>query len=418
MGAASSILNEDFNGVYPMSSSSARLRVVHGLEGKVTIANGVQNLVKGVLETIAIQSSLSKTPSETSMDNRSEISVVTKFMDSVHISQWLSEKESSSIFKCLAAIGDKCRPKNTALSNRNHSKYPLWTKYYGLQRLKDGARALDCWGSYHESWIRVEEPPVELAILASRIRSTFNLPNESVNSMVVNFYYDGDSTYIPAHRDTVACLEAKSQIFCLSLGAARDFILCDNLDAGKFEKADLSIVKAWRVRQGDLFALGQQTNEAYCHAVTREEGLSDMRISIIFRSVDKSFINFKCAEKIATYKDGRKKPFQAEWISTKGYDDVGTKHHIADLISEREESKRRTTNLTPSTSSNEGFPAGEAINSEKRQRYEAEMLAQNLKSSEPNAQANGPLLPSVLQAYYMGQGVAVPTKEDSFLQNS
>ena len=101
----------------------------------------------------------------------------------------------------------------------------------------------------------------------------------------------GDTTYIPAHRDTVACLKEDSSIFCLSLGATRSFLLVDNDNSGEYIYENMKIYKEWKVAHGDMFALGQTTNENYCHAVPKEPALKSMRISVIFRTVSKSFVN-------------------------------------------------------------------------------------------------------------------------------
>ena len=77
------------------------------------------------------------------------------------------------------------------------------------------------------------EPTDEIAKLCAKARQFFNLPDYALNSVVVNYYWDGAHTHIPAHRDTTACLENNSKIHCLSLGATRDFILCENTDAGE-----------------------------------------------------------------------------------------------------------------------------------------------------------------------------------------
>eukprot|EP01035_Chromulina_nebulosa_P000632 gene632-883_t len=211
------------------------------------------------------------------------------FMDSRYNRCWLKKTAADALLDELTEIGNSIRPKNIAEAAAKRSKYPLWTKYYGLKRSSDGARALDRWGSYHESWVRVEEPCDRLKQVAEMIKKTFNLSN--VNSMVVNYYFDGDNTYIPAHRDTTACLEDGSSVYCLSLGSSRDFVVCDNNDIGKFEKTEMKISRQWRVGHGDLFAIGPRTNDAFLHAITREPCSTGMRISIIFRSIDKSFID-------------------------------------------------------------------------------------------------------------------------------
>lgn len=265
------------------------------------------------------------------------------FMDSVYIKSWLGEHEASELFNQLSEIGRDIRPSDTAEAAKKRAKYPLWTKTYGYKRIKDGARALDRWGSYHESWVRVEEPPTPLKRCAERLRKRFNLTNDDVNSMVVNYYYDGSNTYIPAHRDTTACLADGSQVICLSLGASRDFVLCANEDAGKFDKSTMAIEREWRVGNGDLFALGQKTNIDFCHAITQDHHVQHMRISIIFRSVSRSFIDLDNApNKAAVYSNGNRKFFAADCITTSGYHDAGTREHLADLITEREARKKAT----------------------------------------------------------------------------
>ena len=237
-----------------------------------------------------------------------------KFMDSVLIRGWLTKEESLTLFEHLKDVGEKHNHPRTDKRKPSFVRYPLWSLYYGFRRKKDGARALDRWGSYHESWCRVMEPTDILAKYCAKLRRDFHLSDESVNSVVVNYYYDGDTTYIPAHRDTTACLEEGTHVHCLSLGAARDFLLTSNEDTGKFEKENMTIEREWRVRDGDLFSLGDNTNAAFLHAVPREKALSKMRISVIFRSVDKSFINLEGERRHVEYASGNIHTFSAECI--------------------------------------------------------------------------------------------------------
>lgn len=398
MGSSSSIItsanigSDAFVDVIPQPSQSVsrkqRLSVVHSQPAKKIISEQVKSLVSNVVKSMSPPTTrrLSTKPnSETSLSIPSveQSSHCETFMDSTYLHNWLSQEEADELFACLAVIGEAQRPKDTSIANKMHSKYPLWTKYYGLARSEDGARALDRWGSYHESWTRVSEPPAVLARCADRIRQTFNLPSntsEFVNSMVVNYYYDGQNTYIPAHRDTTACLKDNSNIFCLSLGATRDFILCDNSDAGKYSYDDIdSVIKSFSVQHGDLFAIGAETNEKYCHCVPQEKHVQSMRISVIFRSVDKSFIDVdKAVEKVAFYATGREKTFAAECVTTSNHSDIGTREHIADLINTREQLKK-----------------------EKKHALETEKLTNNLRSEN-----KGEIVQ--LESYYMGRGTAVP----------
>lgn len=374
----------------PSQSVSRKLRhaVVNSLPAKKLISDQIETLVTSVVNSMP-----ASTPCRLSTKPNSETSLLIPsilpskqsetFMDSTYIQNWLSQEEAEKLFQCLAIIGEAQRPKNVSIANKMHSKYPLWTKYYGLARSIDGARALDRWGSYHESWTRVSEPPELLAHCANRIRETFQLPgknSEFVNSMVVNYYYDGQNTYIPGHRDTTACLKNDSSIYCLSLGATRDFILCENGDAGKYNYDDINhVIKRFSVSHGDLFALGPETNEKYVHCVPQENHVQSMRISVIFRSVDKSFIDVdKAVGKVAYYATGREKMFAAECVTTSSYTDEGTREHIADLINAREQLKK-----------------------EKKAALEIEKQAKNLRTEN-----NGEIVQ--LESYYMGRGIAVP----------
>jgi len=258
---------------------------------------------------------------------------IENFMDSTYIGQWLSQDDADELFHHLRDIGERDRPQTSV---KGDLKYPLWSLYYGFKREIDNARALDRWGSHHESWIRVLEPTDLIAKYCLRIRDDFKLPHYAVNSIVVNYYFDGDATFIPAHRDTTACLEEGSSIFCLSLGASRDFLLTSNDDSGKHLKEAMTVEREWRVNHGDLFALGQETNTSFCHAVPQEKQVSKLRISVIFRSISKSFIDLDSSEKSVEYASGNIHKYKAECIKTSTYNDPGIREHISDLIASRE----------------------------------------------------------------------------------
>jgi len=284
-------------------------------------------------------------PSETKESFDSSLASIrvkdnTKFMDSTYIEGWLSKKEATHLYDYLKQIGDRQRPAAIAAASKQKSKYPLWTTYYGVARQLDGAKALDRWGSNYEGWNRVEDPPEILHQCCALLKKSFKLSDDAVNSMVVNYYYDGEHTYIPAHRDTVACLEDNSDIFCLSLGASREFVLCANEDAGKYVQKDMTVVEQYRVKHGDLFVLGPITNSAYCHAIPQEKSISNLRISIIFRTIAKSFIDFHAEKRVAEYADGRTKMFTSETITCKSMHDAGIREHLSDLINDREAKKR------------------------------------------------------------------------------
>lgn len=133
-----------------------------------------------------------------------------------------------------------------------------------------------------------------------------------------------------------------SSIYCLSLGATREFALCSCSDSGRFLKKDLRIANLWSVAHGDLFALGPQTNRSFCHAVPQDPTVQALRISIIFRTVTKSFIDLgpNVCSRSVMYANGVVKSFRAECILSSSLSDVGTRVHVCDLIHQREEKKK------------------------------------------------------------------------------
>lgn len=196
----------------------------------------------------------------------------------------------------------------------------------------------------------------------------------------------------------------------------------------------MKISRQWRVCHGDLFAIGSQTNDSYLHAITREPSCTGLRVSIIFRSIDKSFIDLDgkwisvastslaeyCIQwnpflspappKEAVYSDGKRRTFRAECISTTNYTDCGSREHLADLITEREIEKtlaiaaardafNKETTKTGIESLNDGE---ERKDVELQSAYSLELHAENrgMHSAAPAKQ--------VLCSYYQGYGAAVP----------
>jgi hypothetical protein len=389
MGASSSIISADHNfyGVITgdvVTSRSVRMKVVQRQSER--IVQEVQFLISSTLRNMQAKEDEKNTAKRQLSAALSVNSLFEpeRFLDSMYFPKWLPAEQADELFTYLAKIGELNRPSHIENECKIKSKYPLWSKYYSFRRSLDGAMALDRWGSYHEGWIRTEEPPELLQHVASCLRKEFRISDDSINSILVNYYYHGEHTYIPAHRDTTAWLEEGSHIICLSLGASRDFVLCDNADVGKFEKENMNISKEWRVNHGDIFAIGQQTNQLYCHAVPQESNNQKLRISIVFRSVDKSFIDYSCSEKVAYYHDLQEKPFKAEIITTNNYNDHGTREHLADLITRREEKRKNKFNR-------------------EKEKYEIELSAQNLGTQQViDSQSK-----NILESYYLGQGSTV-----------
>eukprot|EP01039_Chlorochromonas_danica_P009007 gene9007-9941_t len=322
-----------------------------------------------------------------------------RLSDSTFLPNWLSKAEADALYQHFSLLAVRAQPTSQSLAAR--SKYPMWCRYYGLPRPLDQALALDRWGSYHESWLRVEEPPEILLATAAKLRATLGLSDGEINSFLVNFYFNGEDCYIPAHRDTTACLRDGSSVNCLSLGATRDFVLCANEDLGKFQRETMTIHHNFRVHHGDLFAIGPQTNEDFLHSVVQDKEVKELRISIIFRSIDKSFLDKHSKEKEAIYANGQRRLFTAEAIVCKGINDPGRREHIADLINEREQKilcdrlEKESQHAQPEAKGN-----GEGGEEEGEERKEA--MPTGLKTLSVD------LVEKDLQAYYKGFGSTVP----------
>lgn len=91
-----------------------------------------------------------------------------------------------------------------------------------------------------------------------------------------------------------------------------------------------------------MFALGPDTNQSFCHAVPQDPTVPSLRISIIFRTVTKSFIDTgsHIRNKLVTYANGTERYFQAECVLSSSLSDAGTRTHISELIQQREDKKR------------------------------------------------------------------------------
>ena len=141
-------------------------------------------------------------------ESNQSVSNASIFMDSSFHKNWLPSVEADRVFNHLYEEGKHMHVKMKEMqANNDNVKYPLSTLTYGVKRVIDGALALDRWGSYHESWCRVQEPTEEILKLCDSVRTYFRLPSNALNSVVVNYYWDGSSTHIPAHQDTVVCLD-------------------------------------------------------------------------------------------------------------------------------------------------------------------------------------------------------------------
>ena len=278
---------------------------------------------------------------------------------------------AASARRCGDGVAPSPQPATAppAATKPKPARYPLITDYYGAPRAKDGALPLDRWGSDYESWCRVAPATSALARARRRLVALAAADAQdpaggavasaeaALSSLAVN-YYEGGSTCIPAHQDTVTSLVERSKIYCLTLGASRDFVLCDAGSAGARRVAEMGEVAAtFRPAHGDVFVLGPETNDRYCHAIPLKDGaaavvaadVGSLRVSVIFRSIDRSFVDRAAPSKAARYADGSERVFScaAITVAPPPRGEVAAPAppreevvaHIADLIHDREARK-------------------------------------------------------------------------------
>mmetsp|Transcript_38186 Transcript_38186/g.38872 ORF Transcript_38186/g.38872 Transcript_38186/m.38872 type:complete len:419 (+) Transcript_38186:157-1413(+) len=264
-----------------------------------------------------------------------DIDHIEEFLDSSYIRQWLAPGEARDLLEHLLILG---KDRIDSLKNENPEKdYKFLSLQFGEGRPLDKARALDRQGIDYESWLKIQEPTSKLALYAQRIRKRFNLDDNSLNSMIVNIFYSGESMCTPAHHMSVTSLQEDSSHIFLSLGSTRDLILCDNNDDGKILANDFTIKREWTIGNGDLFILGSNTNQQYCHAIQKDLNIKEIRIEILFRTINKNFIDINGKTKLAHYSNGNMHDIRGEVISTLHIDDIGNRELIGDLIERREE---------------------------------------------------------------------------------
>ncbi|KAK7232595.1 hypothetical protein SO694_00035135 [Aureococcus anophagefferens] len=233
------------------------------------------------------------------------------FLDSRLVRGFLAPGAADELLDALRRVPGARAPKRAS----SRVAYEVRTDAYGVPRA-DGALALDAWGADYEAWARLRAAEAAAGTPAL------------ANSLAVN-YYRGGAVGIPAHQDTVSSLVDGSAIYVLSLGATREFQL-GGADAAGRARVEAPL-RTWRPRHGDLVVLGPETNARCCHCVPRAPG-DGLRVSIVFRSVDKSFLR-KAPPRVATYASGAARVVAAEAVVG------GARRHLSELISAREAAK-------------------------------------------------------------------------------
>ena len=171
----------------------------------------------------------------------------------------------------------KSRPKiNYGVSNENGE--------YGLYR----------WGQEKKDWHRVEDMPQELLAVIDEIEKVFGVrPNHAI----ATYYHNGKEQWIPVHQDKAVSLgskggiESKTTIFNLSLGAGRPFIITSLDCSGEKARGKLEIVDEFPMQSGDLYAMTGDINSRYGHCVAKDPSVQDLRVSYVFRCVNKDLVH-------------------------------------------------------------------------------------------------------------------------------
>jgi alkylated DNA repair dioxygenase AlkB len=103
----------------------------------------------------------------------------------------------------------------------------------------------------------------------------------TLNSCLVNWYQDGEH-YIGPHSDDQSQILKESEIYCISFGATRDFILEEKRTkgspGGRIEKKKIVL------ENGTLVIMGGTTQQTHKHSIPKAKKVTQRRISITFRS--------------------------------------------------------------------------------------------------------------------------------------
>ena len=345
MGSAPSV--NTFDGVLPDSTPTTHNSLRNNCSNNslpTPVISLIESSVKTALRTAVL-----------SFEEKKISKPQTSFEDSSLVNGFMGNEQADELFLTLLSIDEKHRAQNVrrVIVVSGAPKYPSWTKHYGCARKRDGAMALNpgdrnqlqTWGCDYEGWTRLEEPPMVLKACCTKLKEYFGLEEQAVNSIEVHFSYNANASeaVAVAQCENTDCLQSGSTSYHLTLGAPTKIMISGKEDVGKRIKSEQVPTKQlFPMKQGDLFALGPITNSQYCHAAVptlqqqNTEDSSSLRISVIFRSVDKFFIDQRAQVVQATYFGGKIRHFTSECITTKSYDDIGTREHVAYLINHRE----------------------------------------------------------------------------------
>lgn len=141
---------------------------------------------------------------------------------------------------------------------------------------------LQCWmgdaeSRYGYSGIRLSPEPWS-DVVTNIKRRLFNLTNLNFNSVLLNYYRDGNDS-VAWHADDERELGVDPVIASVSLGAERDFQLCPKDSSSRAVKARL------KLRNGSLLIMGKGLQNNWLHQVPKAKSITEPRINLTFRNI-------------------------------------------------------------------------------------------------------------------------------------
>ena len=134
--------------------------------------------------------------------------------------------------------------------------------------------------------------PAELLAVVEKIQEVFGV---RPNHVIATYYHNGKDQWIPVHQDKGVSrgsgfVESQTTTFNLALGAVRPFIVTSLGCLGKKLRRELEIVDEFPMCPGDMYALTGDINNRYGHCVAKDSSIRDLRVSYVFRCVDKHLV--------------------------------------------------------------------------------------------------------------------------------
>ena len=166
---------------------------------------------------------------------------------------------------------------------------------FALQRA-DGAFPSYQWGQVKADYTLIEVTPEPVLKCARMLETHFGHPEGYLNSQLATYYVHGEDQYLVIHQDkavdhrSTGDVEDSTPIYNASFGAMRHFVLTDLASLGEHERGKMLIYEDFAMHSGDLVVIPPKTNRDYGHGVYKDPSADRLRVSIVFRHVDKHWV--------------------------------------------------------------------------------------------------------------------------------